>query len=108
MVRAGLLAGSLQQDRHNMTGLFVATGSEQTEKLVSMLLLDVSQQMFGVDKLANEEEVILLCVCLEGKIFTDINLPSSSTGINPSAAYVYAAVPPVSHTLSGLRERLWA
>lgn len=61
---AGWVVVSLYSDRRHQPGIFVATGSERAGKLVSMLLLNVAQQMFRVSKLPNKEEDLLLCVLL--------------------------------------------
>lgn len=58
------IAVSLQSDRHNPPGINVATGLEQAEKLISILLLYVAQQMLGIDTLANEDKYLLRFVCV--------------------------------------------
>lgn len=58
---------SLQREKHHPTGLAVAIGSDEVERPVSMLL-DITQQIFLSDDLANEDEYLLLCVCIEGNV----------------------------------------
>lgn len=55
---------SLQCNRHYPTRIVVTTGLG-SEKLVSMLLLDVAQCMSHVDDPSNESHDLPFCVCVE-------------------------------------------
>lgn len=54
---------SLRRGRNNPQDIVVATGLKLAEKLVLMLLLDIVQDMFGVDDLTNEKGIFCsMCV----------------------------------------------
>lgn len=63
----GQIAVSWEQDRHNLSVIAIATGSEQLEKLASLLLHNAAQRRFCVYELANKDEDLLLWVCIKEK-----------------------------------------
>lgn len=102
---------SFRYDRHSSPGRVVATASEREEKLVLMPQFDVVHQMFYAHERASEDEDIFLCVCVEGKTFTNTDLPSSLTGIHYPAARPCASCSVaqlIISTLDSLQEGLWA
>lgn len=101
-----LLSTSMQCNRHHLPSIVVPTGLEWVERLVSILLLGLVQQMFPSESWARTTRIFSSEYVPKRKVFTNADSPYTFTGVQTSTACTCTIVPPVVSTLCCLWEGL--